>query len=678
MNTTTDRKRTHRNASRSCSGLLALAGVAVLVTTGLTPSAAASPETGARHAAELVTSAATVSARYVPITPVRVVDTRQARGASTLAPGGDTQVLLVTPQIRAAVGAGEITAVVVNLTATATAKAGFVTLWGSGSQPDASSLNAVRANQTVANLVTTPVATDGTARIYSDAGGDFLIDVQGVYIAASSATAGRIVALGEPLRVVDTRPNNPLIGDTSRQVDVTAAGVPVDASAVVVNITATDASAAGFLTVWPAGAPRPESSNLNIESGASTAVANQVFTALNAGRFEVFTTVTTNMIVDVAGYFTGTSAPDSGDGLFVAVAPTRVLDTRSATGPTAGQRLPADQALAVAVAGRGGLPTSGIAAVALNTTVTGTTGPGWAVNYPAGTTRPPTSSVNATAADHTVANHVTSGVTTDGVSIYADIDTHALIDLTGYFTGTTAVAPAPTPAPDLSQPPTRGSHAFLFNSPVGPARWDPCRPIRYLVNAEYATPNQRQRMNEALASASANTGLSFAYAGETTVGHNLFGSIETIPAGVDALLIFGRPGITSGLTSPAVAGLGGGSFTWNQHNAWVLSGAAMVNVDNTGDGQLHRAVWLHELGHMLGLEHVTDRAELMYPTAGSVFSYQNGDREGLWHLGATKGCILRALSGRDAGPGDDIDTVWRTDVTDEFMNHDHHVDDHHD
>jgi hypothetical protein len=79
-------------------------------------------------------------------------------------------------------------------------------------------------------------------------------------------------------------------------------GVPGDASAVVLNVTATQAQGPGFVSVFPCGSERPNGSNLNYDTGAT--VANAVVAKIGAGgRVCVFTYATTHLIVDVNGYF---------------------------------------------------------------------------------------------------------------------------------------------------------------------------------------------------------------------------------------------------------------------------------------------------------------------------------------------------------------------------------------
>ena len=103
-------------------------------------------------------------------------------------------------------------------------------------------------------------------------------------------------------------------------------GVPSDAKAVTLNVTSTGSLAAGFVTVFPCGASRPNTSNLNFAAGAT--VANAVTTSVgDGGAVCIYNSAPTHVIVDVGGYF-ARSAP------FGAVDPARLLDTRG--GPVPG------------------------------------------------------------------------------------------------------------------------------------------------------------------------------------------------------------------------------------------------------------------------------------------------------------------------------------------------------
>ena len=124
-----------------------------------------------------------------------------------------------------------------------------------------------------------------------------------------------------PCRLLDTRPglyntggrNTPLgQGETFSMQAVgkrTNCAIPSAATALVMNVTVVDGTANSYLTVWPQGAARPLSSNLNWNAGAGP-TPNQVTVGLSAGGNVSFYNFagTVNVVADVVGYLTG-SAP---------------------------------------------------------------------------------------------------------------------------------------------------------------------------------------------------------------------------------------------------------------------------------------------------------------------------------------------------------------------------------
>ena len=99
------------------------------------------------------------------------------------------------------------------------------------------------------------------------------------------------------------------------------AGVPASATAVVLNLTATEPTDAGFLTAWPAGTDRPLASALNFLPGDN--VANLVMVQLGpGGTLSLYQFGgTTHVVADVVG-----SCPD-GAALRASSAPTRSADS---------------------------------------------------------------------------------------------------------------------------------------------------------------------------------------------------------------------------------------------------------------------------------------------------------------------------------------------------------------
>jgi len=175
-------------------------------------------------------------------------------------------------------------------------------------------------------------------------------------------------------------------------------------------------------------------------------------------------------------------------------------------------------------------------------------------------------------------------------------------------------------------PPTTGPHAFLF--PIangGYARWNPCSTIHYVVNDDLVDAAHRTVLDAAIAEIKAQTGLDFVYGGETTT------TGQVPPTGQEVILSFANGPLNGSATT---LGFGGGYY---YSTGRIFNGFIIIRSDIAATTTL-RAVILHELGHMVGLNHVNDPTQLMNPYITSLSEYQNGDREGLWWEGAAQGC----------------------------------------
>jgi N-acetylmuramoyl-L-alanine amidase len=244
-----------------------------------------------------------------------------------------------------------------------------------------------------------------------------------------------------PARIVDTRtglglPAGVVPAGASRSFQVTGrGGVPaIGVGTVVLNVTAVAPNRAGYLTVHPAGRPRPTTSNLNLSAGRT--VPNLVHVATGSGgKVTVYVAnADVHVVVDVFGWTgNGGTAFPPGEGLFNPVAPYRALDTRKTTalGPGESRRL-----LLTGTGGTGGVPAAGVAAVVVNLTVTRPTSPGFLTVYPGGQPLPATSNLNFVAGE-TRANRVIVPVGSDGtVAIYnRSGSSHVIVDVNGWYTG---------------------------------------------------------------------------------------------------------------------------------------------------------------------------------------------------------------------------------------------------
>ena len=262
---------------------------------------------------------------------------------------------------------------------------------------------------------------------------------------ADAAAAGRYAPL-PPARILDTRDGTggmagPVGAGSTVEVAVTGrGGVPASGvSAVALNVTVTQPTATGYLTLFPAGEALPLAANPNFTPDKT--VPNLVVVKVGAGgKVSMFNRAgATQVIYDVAGWFSD-SGPGDG-GRYEPLVPARILDTRDGTG--AGVRLGPGASLDLQVAGRGGVPATGAAAAVLNVAATSTTATSYLSVYPTGDPRPLAANLNVTAGD-TVANRAMAKLGTGGkVTIYNNAGSaDVVVDVGGWFTDATVAGTA--------------------------------------------------------------------------------------------------------------------------------------------------------------------------------------------------------------------------------------------
>jgi len=251
--------------------------------------------------------------RYEPLVPARILDTRDGTGAGVrLGPGASLELQVAGRGGVPATGAG---AAVLNVAATSTTATSYLTVYPTGDpQPLAANLNFLPGD-TVANRAMAKLGTAGKVTIYNNAGSaDVVVDVGGWYTDATvSGTTGGYTPLA-PARILDTRSAlgsaGPVGSGATVDVAVTGrGGVPgTGASAVILNVTVTQPQGPGYLTMFPAGAPRPLASDLNYAAGETR--PNLVVVRLGTdGKVSLFTPTATEVVIDVAGWFSAEAPP---------------------------------------------------------------------------------------------------------------------------------------------------------------------------------------------------------------------------------------------------------------------------------------------------------------------------------------------------------------------------------
>jgi len=206
------------------------------------------------------------------------------------------------------------------------------------------------------------------------------------------------------------------------------------------NLTATEATAPGYVTAWPSGTTQPLVSSLNLERVDET-LPNLVIVPVGSnGRVSLFTQSGTHLIADLLGWFPQTGALHT-------VQPTRILETRP--GPTqtgyTGPKPAAGSTVRLQVSGRGGLPSTGVAVAILNLTVTQADAPGFITVWPSGLPQPLSSSVNVSQAGQTIQNLVVAPLGADGaINLFNFGGGHLIADLVGWLPPNSGYTPTST------------------------------------------------------------------------------------------------------------------------------------------------------------------------------------------------------------------------------------------
>ena len=373
--------------------------------------------------------------KYVPLTPLRMLDTRYGNGLSGKFSAGVPRTFQVT-------GRGDVplnaTAVTGNLTVTGETMGWAVFLGPNPTASPTSSTINFAVGDTIANGVTVALGSGGSlSATYLSMPGQtasLIFDVTGYF---TPDTSGATYHPLTPARVLDTRYGNGLSGPFSagepRTFQVTGfGGVPATAIAVTGNLTVVAPTTGGAVYLGPDATATPSSSTINFSTGDVRANGVTVALAGDGSLSATYLAVsgTTNLVFDVTGYFTR----DMTGATYHSLTPARVLDTRvgnGLSGPFA-----AKEPRTFQVTGFGGVP-DGATAVTGNLTVTNVTTDGALYLGPEFTAEPTSSTINFRAGD-TLANGVTVALAGDGSlsATYLVVagTTSLIFDVTGYFT----------------------------------------------------------------------------------------------------------------------------------------------------------------------------------------------------------------------------------------------------
>jgi hypothetical protein len=280
---------------------------------------------------------APAATRFVPLTPCRLVDTRNPSG-----PFGGPSLNAANNYSRdfnVAQGSCQVPsnakAYSLNFTVVPTGGLGWLNALATGSAPTTTSiLNSDGRVKSNAAIVSAGIGN--SISVSSSNQTDLILDINGYFVEAGTFIGGELglYPLIAPCRLIDTRgANGPLggpylAGGQGRTIPILSSGcsLPATAKAYALNFTAIprQQQPLGYLSTWPTGLPQPTVSTLNAPTGSVTANA-AIVPAGTAGSIQVYASNDTDLVIDVNGYF---AAPLPTSLSLYRLSPCRVLDTR--------------------------------------------------------------------------------------------------------------------------------------------------------------------------------------------------------------------------------------------------------------------------------------------------------------------------------------------------------------
>ena len=374
-------------------------------------------------------------ATYVPIAPVRSLDTRAGIGMSDFLTANTPRCFGVAGRNSIPAGAVAVTGnvTVVNATHSWAIYLGPAPIVS----PKIATLN-FAAGQVVGTSLTVALSSTGSVcATYTSTPGnttDLVFDVTGYFV---PNVTGETYHPRPPARVLDTRTGVGLSGKLAANTPRTFAvwghgGIPVTARAVTGNVTVVNSTNAWAVYLGPAPIAKPTTSTINFTKGqiqgngltvalSSTGTLSATFMS-SAGN-------TTDLVFDITGYYTADMSGDK----FVPLTPTRLLDTRTAG---AAGKLTANTPRTFPVQGHAGVSVTATG-ITGNATVVGPTN-AWALYVGSvAVSKPTTSTVNFTTGQ-AKSNGLTVALSAGGTlsATYMSSPgnkTDLLVDVTGYF-----------------------------------------------------------------------------------------------------------------------------------------------------------------------------------------------------------------------------------------------------
>lgn len=245
-----------------------------------------------------VPASSAAAGRFVARPSTRLYD---SRSGPRIPPGATT-----TLPLPAGVPADTV-ALALNVTITESSAPGFVTEFPAGRQmPTSSILNVDQAGQTRAAAGIFPASPSGVA-LYLSGGGHIVVDLLGYFTGPSAGvgTDGLFTAY-DPTRLLDTRGQSPLGNSVPLYPGGGLELALTQGGSIAYNVTSVDGTG-GYVTAFPAGTPRPNTSTVN-SVGGSDIVANFAITQVSNRGLGFFSQSQTHLLADLQGWFSGPSA----------------------------------------------------------------------------------------------------------------------------------------------------------------------------------------------------------------------------------------------------------------------------------------------------------------------------------------------------------------------------------
>jgi len=378
------------------------------------------------HAVSLSGTSSATPLQFVPMTPCRVVDTRNATGpfGGPILAAGVARSFLI-PNGACGIPANAA-AYLVSAAVVPTSVLGALTMWPTGlSQPLVATLTS--DGRVKANSAIVVAGLSGGINVFVSQATHLVLDISGYFVAGNSAALEFFPLT--PCRLVDTRQANGALGGPYLSAGVarsfpilsSTCNIPSTALAYSLNFTSVPHGPLGSLTVWPTGAAEPLASTLNAPTGVTTGNAAVVH-AGTGGAIDVLASNDSDLVIDANGYF---AAPSSSGLSLYTLTPCRVLDTRLSSGLFTGT-------LAVNVIGSSCSVPSSAQAFVFSATVVPSGGLGTLTMWPYGQPQPLVATLNAV--DGVVTSNMAIVSASSGeVDAFASNPTQLVLDISSYF-----------------------------------------------------------------------------------------------------------------------------------------------------------------------------------------------------------------------------------------------------